>query len=158
MLNIRGLDPSARSSQCWKVPYLENLVHQSIESYFFISITETWLIPAITKAQMEIHGYELFRSDRCDRERGGSCLYGRVHGIHRYFVSFLSILKFVRKGRNPDYFMRRFFSENFLNIHIYSEGKYGRSSLCVLRDIAYFFRAEFGIPCVQLLRDTKVSM
>ena len=75
MLNIRGLDPSARSSQCWKVPYLENLVHQSIESYFFISITETWLIPAITKAQMEIHGYELFRSDRCDRERGGSCLY-----------------------------------------------------------------------------------
>ena len=75
MFNIRGMDPSATSSLRWKLPYLDNLVHQSTKSYSFISITETWLKPFITDAQMEIDGYTIYRSDRFNKERGGCCLY-----------------------------------------------------------------------------------
>ena len=75
MLNIEGLDVSASSSLRWKVPYLESLVNQSVESYAFISISETWLKPHITDAQLHLESYNLYRSDRCNRERGGCCLY-----------------------------------------------------------------------------------
>ena len=75
MLNIEGLDPSASSSLRWKVPYLESLVTQSVESYAFISISETWLKPHVTDAQLHIEGFNIYRSDRINRERGGCCLY-----------------------------------------------------------------------------------
>ena len=75
MLNTRGMDTSAASTLCWKVPYIEDFVMQATESYSIISITETWLKPHITDAQLHIEGYTILRSDRCKRGRGGCCLY-----------------------------------------------------------------------------------
>ena len=75
MLNIQGLDPSASSTSQWKIPYLEGIVKESVESYSIISITETWLKPPINDAQLSIQGYNIHRSDRTKRERGGCCLY-----------------------------------------------------------------------------------
>ena len=75
MFNAYGLDTSAASSLCWKVPYLEAMILQSAVSYSIISITETWLKPHITEAQVSIEGFNIFRSDRLNRERGGCCLY-----------------------------------------------------------------------------------
>ena len=80
MLNIYGMDCSASSSLKWKVPYIEDFVNQSIKWYPIISITETWLKPHITDAQLHITGYNIYRSDRCHRDRGGSCLY--IHESH----------------------------------------------------------------------------
>ena len=76
MFNIRGRDTSAASSLCWKLPYLETVVNQATESYSIISITETWLKPHITDAQVQIKGFaEPYRSDRLKMGRGGCCLY-----------------------------------------------------------------------------------
>ena len=81
MLNIWGMDPSAASTLCWKVPYLENLVTQSAVSYSILSFTETWLKPHITDAQLSIEGFNIFRADRENRGRGGCCLYIRENMI-----------------------------------------------------------------------------
>lgn len=75
MLNIQGFDCSATSSMRWKAPYLEEAVTHAAEWYAIISITETWIKPHIEKAQLSIAGYNLHRSDRIKRERGGCCLY-----------------------------------------------------------------------------------
>ena len=75
MLNIQGMDISASSSQKWKVPYIEEMVSHSLDSPSIISITETWVKPYMSQAQLAIHGYTLHRADRQNRERGGCCLY-----------------------------------------------------------------------------------
>ena len=77
MLNAYGFDPSAASSLSWKVPFIEDMVLQSAVSYSILSITETWLKPYITDAQLSIEGFNIFRSDRLNRDRGGCCLYIR---------------------------------------------------------------------------------
>ena len=70
MLNIQGCDCSATSSLQWKVPYLEEYVTNAAEWFAIISITETWVKPPLTKAQLSIAGYNIYRSDRMERERG----------------------------------------------------------------------------------------
>ena len=76
MLNIQGLDPSASSSLSWKVPYLDVLVNSSLQHYSVISITETHVKDQINDAQMNITGYNVYRSDRTSsKEKGGCCLY-----------------------------------------------------------------------------------
>ena len=75
MLNIQGMDCSATSTLQWKAPYLEEYVTNSAQWFAVISITETWLKPHLTNAQLSITGYELYRSDRLEREKGGCCLY-----------------------------------------------------------------------------------
>ena len=61
--------------------HFEEFVNQSVEWYPIISITETWLKPHVTDAQLHITGYNIYRSDRCHRGRGGSCLY-----IHESYI------------------------------------------------------------------------
>ena len=75
MLNIQGFDCSATSSLQWKVPYLEEYVSHADVWFAIISITETWVKPSLSEAQLSITGYNLYRSDRIERERGGCCLY-----------------------------------------------------------------------------------
>ena len=70
MWNIRGLDSSAASKLCWKLPYLETLVTDAVESYSIISITETWFKPHLLDPQLSMNGYKIFRADRCERGRG----------------------------------------------------------------------------------------
>ena len=78
VLNIEGMDPSARSESRWKISSLRDLVLQKSEHNFFIpfiSITETWLKPYIHDAHVSIQDYNIFRSDRRVRTRGGALLY-----------------------------------------------------------------------------------
>ena len=79
LLNIWGMDTSASSSLAWKIPYIEELVTNSPESYSIISITETWVKPHLTDSQLAINGYNIYRCDRLKRERGGCCLYIKDH-------------------------------------------------------------------------------
>ena len=78
MLNIQGMDPSARSAGRWKVDALKHFIeHKNQKNCWipFISITETWLQGYMTNAQVKIPHYEVFRADRDLRIRGGSLLY-----------------------------------------------------------------------------------
>ena len=75
MLNIQGMDPSARSRSKWKIPYLhENYV---LENNYIpvIALSETWLKSYISDAQIAIPHYNIIRSDRKTRKRGGVLLY-----------------------------------------------------------------------------------
>ena len=96
MLYIQGMDPSASSTQCWKVPYLEAVLLQSTVNYSILSITETWIKPHITQAQLNIEGFNLYRADRCRRDRGGSCLYIRdniiVSDVSKYDDDYCEVI------------------------------------------------------------------
>ena len=76
LLNIQGMTPSATSESRWKLPYF--IEKHLLESNFIIpiiAITESWLKPYITDAQVSLPKYNIIRSDRINRERGGTVLY-----------------------------------------------------------------------------------
>ena len=75
MLNTQGLDPSAGSSSRWKVPYIREMVLNHPDFIPFIALSETWLKPYISDAQIQLPGYHSIRSDRRSRIRGGALLY-----------------------------------------------------------------------------------
>ena len=73
MMNIQGMDPSAYSSSNTK---LTNLIEEHInKSVPFIALSETWLKPHISNAQIKITDYQILRQDRVKRLRGGVLLY-----------------------------------------------------------------------------------
>ena len=69
MLNAQGLVDS------WKIPYLNDFVKNHSFHIPIISITETWAKSYITDAMLHIPSYNLFRSDRQRRSKGGALLY-----------------------------------------------------------------------------------
>lgn len=70
------MNPCANSNTKWKLPYLTNYIAQDHRSsYPMIALTETWLKPYITNAQVHIPGYEIIRCDRSTRKGGGVLLY-----------------------------------------------------------------------------------
>ena len=70
------MSPGAYSKSRWKVPRLsETLLSKSGPFVPFIALTETWLKPYITDAQINIPQYNVFRADRLTRSHGGSLLY-----------------------------------------------------------------------------------
>ena len=75
------MDPSINSLSHWKLPYLtEEISDESDESNDpsytpVIIITETWLKDHVTDAQVNIDNYQILRSDRKKRKRGGTLLY-----------------------------------------------------------------------------------
>ena len=75
MLNIQGMSPDQSSKSFWKIPYLEEFIQDSTEFIPFLSVTETWTKTYMKNAQMKINSYEMFRSDRKLRKRGGVALY-----------------------------------------------------------------------------------
>ena len=76
LLNCQGINPSAESCQKWKVPFLsEQIIQPSPNSYPIIALTETWLKPFISNAQVKLPTYDVYRSDRIKRDRGGALLY-----------------------------------------------------------------------------------
>ena len=76
MLNIQGMDPSPNSKSFWKITDLieEYLMNPTIPIPV-IALSETWLKPHITDAQISIPRYQTVRADRNTRERGGALLY-----------------------------------------------------------------------------------
>ena len=75
MLNIQGMNPALSSKSCWKTPYLEEFIRDTPEFVPFVSVTETWVKQYNTDGQMTIRNYNLFRTDRRSRIRGGVALY-----------------------------------------------------------------------------------
>ena len=73
LLNIQGMTPSATSIQRWKLEYLSNLLFTSNLNYLVLAITETWLKPFMSDAQVKISNFNVFRADRKKRGRGGHC-------------------------------------------------------------------------------------
>ena len=67
-----------------------NQIKLLIEQYnaIVIIITETWLDPSVLDSEIQIPGFSIFRSDRCNRTRGGVCIYTRcdlpVTKLHSY--------------------------------------------------------------------------
>ena len=76
LLNIQGLIPTATSNSKWKIPYTSDTILNSEGiSCPFMSITETWTKSYIRDAQLHIENYNIYRSDRNMRSRGGAMLY-----------------------------------------------------------------------------------
>ena len=75
LLNIQGFDPSATSSQRWKVEHLSNLISDSPSRFLVIALTETWLKPHISDTLIDIEPFTSYRVDRVNREHGGVLLY-----------------------------------------------------------------------------------
>ena len=78
LLNAQSINPSARSSSRWKIPYLTELLNKAKSNNRtvpFIALTETWLKSYIDDAQLNIPGYNVFRSDRNARVGGRVILY-----------------------------------------------------------------------------------
>ena len=77
LLNVQSINPSAHSSCRWKIPKLQEDINLASSKWPIpiVALTETWLKPHITDAQVEIPNYTSFRSDRCARQGGGVMLY-----------------------------------------------------------------------------------
>ena len=75
LLNIQGFTPDANSVQYWKRDYLSNYILNSNLFYPLIALTETWIDPHHEDAQIHMKNYNILRSDRLNRERGGALLY-----------------------------------------------------------------------------------
>ena len=76
LLNARSVSPAATSKCKWKLPYLEKTFLDSDQLPVpFVAITESWLKPHITDAQVALNEYKCFRADRVVRKGGGCLLY-----------------------------------------------------------------------------------
>lgn len=70
------MDPSINSASSWKIPHLvEEYLTDTTFHIPIIAVTETWLKPHITNAQIAIPKYQALRSDRKQRDRGGTLMY-----------------------------------------------------------------------------------
>ena len=77
-MNIQGISPSSRSNSRWKLPKFREEVASLRNNNFnipFIALTESWLKPEITEAQLTIEGFNIFRCDREKSQHGGVLLY-----------------------------------------------------------------------------------
>ena len=77
-MNIQGMKPSKNSKGGWKLPKIREMIedlNEKKQSVPFIALCETWLKPEVTDAEVQIDQYEIFRSDRTQRLRGGVAIY-----------------------------------------------------------------------------------
>ena len=74
------MNPSA-SSQCqYKYKEIEALGNEGcVVPVKFIALTETWLQPHISDAQVQIENFSILRSDRINRMGGGVSLYSHIN-------------------------------------------------------------------------------
>ena len=61
----------------WKIPFIEEHIirEENALPTPFLAITESWLKPYMTDAQISLSGYNCLRADRPDRKGGGCLLY-----------------------------------------------------------------------------------
>lgn len=72
------MNPSLGCASDYKIKKLEDYIDYKLTTGTFIPyifLTETWLKPWATDSQVEISGYNCYRSDRTTRNRGGVALY-----------------------------------------------------------------------------------
>ena len=68
LANIQGLQPLNKN----KVPFIGGLLHES--EALFAALTETHTRKHLD-SELMVEGYNLFRSERINRDCGGCCLY-----------------------------------------------------------------------------------
>ena len=71
-LNIYGLYTTKNKTKPKELQYLA-----SEHNAYIIALNETWLEESILDAEISINNYNLYRSDRKNRSRGGVCCYIR---------------------------------------------------------------------------------
>jgi hypothetical protein len=71
-LNIRGLLLSKDKTKC---DQLSDMAKSN--NALVIALTETWLTSDIMDAEIAIPGFNVYRADRVERSRGGTCVYVR---------------------------------------------------------------------------------
>ena len=74
LLNIEGINPNVPKHKL-KIKSLEEEVNNSDQTIPFFALTETHLNESIFDAEIQIKNYEVIRSDRIDRRKGGVALY-----------------------------------------------------------------------------------
>ena len=82
-MNIRGL---ALISSKAKVSILEDTLEK--DNSIGIMLTETWLSDEISDAEIQMENFEIFRSDRISRQRGGAAIYLRKELHSKVFNAF----------------------------------------------------------------------
>eukprot|EP00116_Pleurobrachia_bachei_P002158 sb/3462420/ len=90
LLNGRSISPSAAGNTRWKLPFIESVLLRDTNSppSIALAISESWLKPYISDAQIQIQGYNSFRSDRPERKGGGCVLYVQEQIPISYAYSF----------------------------------------------------------------------
>ena len=74
------MNPSATSSCQYKYKEIEALGNEDCTVPIkFIALTETWLQPYISDAQVQIDNFSISRSDRINRTGGGVALYSHTN-------------------------------------------------------------------------------
>ena len=69
------MTPDAKSKSAYKIDYLRDYL-KSYKGYIpIICITESWIKSYVSKAQISIPSYNVYRSDREKRIRGGCLTY-----------------------------------------------------------------------------------
>ena len=80
LLNIQSMNPSATSQCQYKHKEIEALGNEEcVVPVKFIAVTETWLQPHISDAQVQIENFSVLRSDRLNRTGGGVALYSHIN-------------------------------------------------------------------------------
>ena len=77
-LNIQGINPGINSRSSWKINVLKEEILKIENNKIkipFIAICESWLKPYVMDTQLDIKGFEVFRSDRKHSKNGGVLLY-----------------------------------------------------------------------------------
>ena len=78
LLNVQGVNPGTRSASAWKLPFIKDILRDFREKNIdlqFLALTESWLKPCVFDAQINLIGFNAYRADRVDRDRGGTILY-----------------------------------------------------------------------------------
>ena len=148
------MDPSINSRSHWKIPYLVEQLDDEDSYIPIIAIIETWLKNYITNAQINIPNYQIFRSDRKDRIRGGSLLLihdnlpaskveifddDNCEAVICNIDSTNTILASVYRPPNTkDESFKSMI--NFLQAHINKESELNHKNIIVLGD--------FNLPCL----------
>ena len=77
LLNARSISPAATSTVKWKIPFIQDHIIDDLgrPPVPILAITESWLKPYISDAQIAVDGYNSLRADRQSRKGGGCVLY-----------------------------------------------------------------------------------
>ena len=82
-INVRGLLLMKDRTKVEQIAYIGKQYNAII-----IVLTETWLEPSILDAEINIPGFNIHRTDRCGRKRGGTCIYTRCDLPVSKFLSY----------------------------------------------------------------------
>ena len=73
-MNIQGIHPGIKNKK-WKIPALSEELKSDEKYTPFLVFIETHLNSDILDAEVQLHDYNIYRSDRVKRKQGGAMIY-----------------------------------------------------------------------------------